>query len=305
MTAASTTVKANKKAFEVKVGDSEVKLVVKRPDQRQQQAAQLVYNRAFRDAVKPGDGKPGAIVRGALDGILRDQKLWDDAREEEYKALQKALQAGHRKLVKGGIRLTEGREVAIQMRRDRNALQELLNSRNSLDAATAEAQAENARFNYLVAQCTLDAETGSPYFKSEEDYNSRTDDPVAASAANNLANMIYDLDENWFMTLPENKWLKQWNFIDEKGRFIDRSTGHLVDSKNRRIDEEGYLLNAENKRVDEDGKLITAEGDPLEEALPFLDEDDKPLSLVVAPTTEAVAKPPADVLPLKENAAAV
>lgn len=303
MTAASTTAKANKKAFEVKVGEGVVKLVVKRPDQRQQQSAQLVYNRAFRDAVKPGDGKPGAIVRGALDGILRDQKLWDDAREEEYKGLQKALQAGHRKLVKGGIRLSEGREVAIQMRRDRNALQELLNSRNSLDAATAEAQAENARFNFLVAQCTLDAETGSPYFKNEEDYNSRTDDPVAAAAANNLANMIYDLDDNWFMTLPENKWLKQWDFIDEKGRFVDRATGQLVDSKGRRIDEEGYLLNAKNERVDEDGNLVTAEGEPLEEALPFLDEDDKPLPLAAPAKADADAKAePAKAEPVKADA---
>lgn len=269
--------KVNKKVFEVKVGEKTLKLAVKRPDQLTQQKAQLVYNRIFRESVKPSDGKSGAIVRAAVEGIIRDQKLWDDARQAEYEGLQKSLRENERKLVKGGIKLSEGREIAIQMRRDRNKLNTLLSERNSLDANTAEAQAENAKFNWLVAHCTLDAETGTPYFKSEDDYNTRADDPVAIQAANNLANIIYDLDDNWTMTLPENRWLKQWNYIDEKGRLVDRQHGHLVDTKGRKIDEDGFLLNAEGKRVDEDGNLIAEDGAPVEEPMPFLDEDGHPL----------------------------
>lgn len=288
--------KVNKKTFEVEVGGKVIKLVVKRPDQRQTQAGQMAYNRAFREAAKPSDGKSGAIVRPALDGILRDQKLWDDAREAKAKELGRALQDGHRKLIRGNIPLSEGREIAIQMRRDRNELQELYGDRNALDAMTAEAQAENARFNYFVTVCTLYADTGYPYFKNEEDYNARADDLAAVAAATNLASLVYDFDDGWVNNLPENKWLAQWGFADDKGRLIDRKHKWLVDAKGRRIDENGYLLNAEGRRVDEDGQLLTDDGTPLEESLPFLDEDGLPIVLEavlpgVTPATEDVPRP--------------
>lgn len=286
--------KVNKKEFEVEVEGKKLKLVVKRPDQKQQAQGQLVYNRAFREAVKPDDGGKGAIVRGALEGVLREQKLWDDSKQAEYDRLTKSLRDGERALVKGGVKLSEGRETAIQMRRDRQNLEALLSERNSLDGITAEAQAENARFNHWVATCTLDAAKGTPYFKSNADYESRADDPVAEKAAQALANLVYSLDEGWRKKLPEEQWLRAYDFSrEEDGHLIDRQGGWLCRADGRRVNEEGQLVNEDGHAVDEDGNLVASDGSPLGEAAPFIDDlTEEPVPI---PPSLSLAKSPAEV----------
>lgn len=279
--------KQNKKTFKVELEvngvKSEQEFAVKRPDQKLQQQAQAVYNRAFRQAVKPSDGSSGAIVRAALDGVLRDQKLWDDAKTAEVDRVVKALREGEFALTKGGMKLSEGRDKAIQMRRDRRTYQDLLSDKNALDVNTAEAQAENAKFNYLVAYSTLDAKTGVRYFKDEEDYNSRSNDPVANAAANALAELIYELDPQFFLKFPEEKWLRAYGFTNEKGELVNKS-GHLVDVKGRLIDEDGYLLNEAGVRVDEEGHPLGEKGEILvENPMPFTDDETGEVSSVVNP----------------------
>lgn len=173
---------------------------------------------------------------------------------------------------KGGIRLTEGRETAVQMRRDRNALQRLLGDRNALDGNTAEAQAENERFNFLVASCTF-LENGTRYFRDQDDYDQRADDPVAEEAASKYALLEYDLSEDYASKYPENQWLLAYNFARPKDLKLTDRLGNLVDTKMRRIDEEGFLINADGQRIDEEGRLLDSDGEVKVEATPFLDED--------------------------------
>lgn len=290
-------VKVNKKVFEVEIGEGEalrkVEYAVKRPDQKLQQQAQSVYNRAFRDAVKPSNGERGAIVRAALDGVLRDQKLWDDAKQEEAERIGKALREGEAKLTKGGVKLSEGRDIAIQMRRDRNAWQRLQGDRNALDVNTAEAQAENAKFNFLVASCTVDPKTGARYFKDEEDYNTKSADPVAFGAANALAELIYEIDPEFFLKFPEEKWLRAYEFTDKEGNLVNKA-GERVDAKGRRIDADGYLLSEDNKRIDEEGNLLGTAGEILViNPMPFLD-DETGVAVTVANPLVTPAKAPVE-----------
>ncbi len=239
-------------------------------------------------AVKPDDGKPGAIVRAALEGVLREQNLWDDARQAHLEELNRKLIQGERTLATGGIRLSEARELAVQMRRDRYELRVLLGDRNSLDVNTAEAQAENARFNSMVASCTVHADTGKPYWKSEEDYLASEEHELAGKAARIMGNLVYDLDDDFELKLPEARFLIARGFADAKGHLIDKR-GRLIDSLGRLVNEDGRLVNEEGQLVDVDGNLLTDDGKPKVDFVPFLDEDGLP----IPEPGEAAAETPA------------
>src|SRR5262245_9670927 len=208
MSSSQTKLKAK---FEAELNGKAVALAVKRPDPKVVQKGQQVHNRAFREAVDSG-----AILRAKVDGVIREQKLWDDARQAEYEAAQKRLQEGERKLARGGIKLSEAKEIAVQMRRDRNRLRDLSSERNVIDSHTAEAQAENARFNYYVSACTVYDESGKPVFESLDDYLSRSSEPASMEAASRLAMMLYGLDDGFEKKLPENKFLVKYGFAREK-----------------------------------------------------------------------------------------
>ncbi len=289
----------NKKVFEAKVDGKVLELAVLRPNHKVQQQAQLVYNRAFRQSVKPDDGKSGSIVRAALDGVLRDQKLWDDTKQARYEALQKALLGGEKRLVTGGFKLKEARELAIQMRRDRWELRQLISDRNSLDLNTAEAQAEQARFNYLVATATVHADTGKPYWKSEDDYLASTDE-VGGKAANLLGNILYNLEDGFEAKLPENKWLTAYGFANAALHLIDKDSGHLIDSQGRRVDDKGRLVNEQGKLIDSEGNLLTEEGEYVVDFKPFLDDEGTPVPV----PGESPAKPEMNTLPANAEAEA-
>lgn len=251
----------NKKVFTVRVDGKDVELAVRKPDLRTQQKGQVVYSSEFCRLVKPDGDKPGAIVRAALDNVMRKQGLWDDSKQKRWDELQKALLGSELRLAKGGGKLTELRNTAIQMRRDRNALRELLSARNELDSNTAEAQAENAKFNYYVSNCTVYSDTGKPYFANEEDYINRANEEAAQKSAQYLANLLYGLEENFEAKLPENKFLLEKKLVRESDLHLLDKDGNLVDGKGRRVDEQGRLINDKGEPVDMDGNVLTETGD--------------------------------------------
>jgi len=121
-------------------------------------------------------------------------------------------------------------------------------------------------------------DTKEPYFKDMEDYLNRSTEEVSALAAQNLANMLYGLDNDYEINLPENKFLKKYKFIDEKLRLVDKK-GRLIDSEGRLVNENGRFINEEGKFVDKSGNLVDDEGDYIVDSQPFLDENGKPIIL--------------------------
>lgn len=255
-----------------KVKDVELQVVA--PSAADNREANKVYNQAFNDALKSK-----AIVRARLDDILKEQGLWDDAKQAEYNKLQAGLLESERVLKKGGITLARAKEVALQMKRDRETLRELISDRTSLDNHTAEGQADNAKFNYLVYACTVHSDNPSKkYFSSYDDYQKRSSELVAVMAAQHVANFIYGLEDDYESKLPENKFLKDYHFVDDSGRLVNKdgkyvdSEGRLIDKNGRYIDEEGNFIDKQGNRVDEDGEYIV-------EFTPFLDDEGNPVVL--------------------------
>ncbi len=268
---------ANKKIVKIEIGGKEVDLAVLRPNAKQRQEAQKVYNKAFRDAVESG-----AILRAKIESVMREQKLWDDQKEADLRKLQAAIGEKERKIRSGGIKLTEARDLAIQLRRDRAELRALNSERMSLDGNSAEAQADNAQFNFFVSTCTVHANDGKPYFKSYDDYMTREEDPAVGPAANALARMLYNLEEDYEKKLPENQFLLKFKFADDSLHLIDKQ-GRKVDAEGRLVDDEGRYINEAGEYVDREGNRVDAEGNYLVDEKPFLDDDGNPIVSTPAP----------------------
>lgn len=259
------------RTFKTFVDDKEVEFLVRSPSLQDQKEASKVYNQSFSEALKAK-----AVVRAKLDDLLVDQGLWDNQKQAKFTELQNEILEGERKLAKGGIPLKQAKELALQMRKTREEVRELISVKTNLDTHTAEGQADNARFNYLVSACTVYNDSKEPYFKSYEDYNNRSADPVALLAAQNLAGMLYGLENDYEEKLPENKFLKQYKFVDTKLRLINKD-GKLVDEKGRLIDENGRFINEKGQFIDKNGNLVDDKGDYVVEFSPFLDDNGKPI----------------------------
>lgn len=259
------------RTFEVKVNDKNMVLAVRSPSLQDQREATKVYNTAFSDALKAK-----AVVRAKLDDLLVEQGLWDEVKQNRFNDLQSKILEGEKKLAKGGISLSEAKKVALDMRKYREDLRDLIAVKTNLDTHTAEGQADNARFNYLVSVCTVYNDTKKPYFASYDDYNNRAADEVSVLAAQNLASMLYGLEEDYETKLPENKFLKDYKFVDSKLRLVDKQ-GRLIDEDGRLIDENNRFINEKGEFVDKDGNLVTQTGDYVVDFKPFLDDDGKPV----------------------------
>jgi hypothetical protein len=259
--------------FKVTVNEEDKTFMVRTPTLHDQREAQKVYNQAFTDAIKSK-----SVVRAKMDDLLEDQGLWNAEKQAEYTSLQQELLDGERRLAKGGFALSEAKKLAIKMKDVRNKIRELISVRTSLDNHSAEGQADNARFNYLVSVCVVYKDSDKTYFANLEDYMNRIDDPVALAGAQKLANMIYGLDNNFEKNLPENKFLKKYKFVNDDLRFIDKQ-GRTIDSEGRLVDKDGRYINEAGEYVDKDGNRVDADGEYLVETQPFLDDNGQPVVL--------------------------
>jgi|TARA_R100000988_G_scaffold97444_1_gene64868 hypothetical protein len=237
----------------------------------QQNEATKVYNRAFRDALESG-----ALLRNKLEDHMRQQGIWDDEKQKQLDDVQRAILENEKKIAKGGIRLKVAKDLALQMSDKRVEMRNILMQRNSLDGNTAEGQADNARFDYLVSASLVYSDSGKPYFKDLADYRNRSTEPVAIEAARRLAQLVYGLDSNYEKNLPENKFLSDFEFVDNDLR--------LINNEGQYVDREGNLLNEDGRFVDDEGNLIDREGNPVTEdgeykfdQAPFLDDDGNPI----------------------------
>jgi hypothetical protein len=256
----------------IKSEDSDGKTVsvaVVKPNSSKVKQAQLAYNKAFRAALESG-----ALLRQKLDNYMREQEIWDDKKEEKYADLLEKMNESEKSLAKGGIKLSEAKELAIEMRVDRGEFRDLISERTYLDTNTAEGQADNARFNHLIYLSILDEKTGKPFFESVEDYEEKATEPYASEAASELARMMYDLDPDYDKNLPENQFLSDYGFVNEDMRLVNKE-GQFVTADGKLVNEEGRLVNEEGNLIDKDGNPLDEDFNYILDKKPFLDDSGK------------------------------
>jgi hypothetical protein len=213
--------------------------------------AQKVYNRAFKRAIEEG-----AILKKSLEDHMRRQGLWDDAKQEEYEDLIKRSADIEYKIKSGFYKkASQARDKSIELKQIRNELSSLLMVRNSMDSNTADGQADNERFFYLITVCVYDYETQRPVYTSLEDYNEKAETELAIKCASEFANFAYGLDENYEDKLIENKVLKKLGLLNDKGE--------LTNKHGQRVDLDGNLLDETGARIDKDGNRIDINNNPV------------------------------------------
>tara|TARA_Y100000593_G_scaffold94480_1_gene193782 strand:+ start:1541 stop:2515 length:975 start_codon:yes stop_codon:yes gene_type:complete len=247
-----------------------VHYAVKRPSPETIKRANALRSKTFNEALQRGD-----LLRDQLDSELRKRELWNDQREEEYQGLRKGIVDGEFSLNKGGIKLSEAKEIALKMSESRGRMVGMLSTRTDLDSNTCEGKADAARFNLLFAESLVYLDTGEPYFPGGfEEYVTKMEDPVAVTAATEFYYLLSGsekLDE----TLPENQFLKKFGFVDDRLRLVDKQ-GRLIDDEGKHIDELGnyiewidddnYIFVDDQGREVKNGKFNT-------EFSPFIDDE--------------------------------
>jgi hypothetical protein len=249
-----------RKTFRVTVQGVETELFVQKPSPRQKQEAEKIRSKAFRKAIDDG-----ALLRARAEQILVDQGLWTDADALQYQKLAADIEGNLARIKAGGIKLSEARQLAVEVRILRARQRDLLGRRSALESETAESRADQAEVNCLAALCTVYAEgkdAGKPFFRSVEDFESRADEPVAVLAASHAAFLLYGLDPDYDKRLPENEFLVKYKLADPNDLHLTDKDGHRVD--------------AQGNRIDSSLPDPTAPDSPSEPA-PFLDDDGNPL----------------------------
>ena len=251
--------KDKEKKVEVKVGDKIVKLLVKKPGNQVLSNAQRISAKAWTDCVRDG-----IMTKKELTKFMKEHDIWNDEKEKEEKEKVKEINEYEKQLyLQNGkakkLKLSEAKEIAIKMRIARAELRDLISERISLEQNTAESLSDNARFDYLVSQCTFDENGIRKVYNSLDDYLSKSDDEVAFAAATALAQLMYSIDKDVEANLPENRFLQKFKFVNDDLSLVD-GDGNRVDAKGRRIDDQGYYINDDGQRVDLDGNLIDKDG---------------------------------------------
>ena len=279
---------------------NEVTVFVKKPTTKEYRESQAEYNRAFRAALESG-----AVLKKKLNQFMRDQGLWDDEKDAQEQSLLNEIAESEKSLKKGGIPLSEAKQIALDLRKTRAKFRNLVAERTILDSNTVEGQADNSRFNALVTLCVMKQDRVTPLFNTLEEYEKADVHPYITKAASVLANFMYDLDPNYDKNLTENKFLKTYNFANEDD-VLTNADGHTIsvgeDGVERLINSDGrfiayrtdegyqnqdpedtYFVNADGDEIDEKGELVT-------DFSPFLDDSGKPVEVPKTETAEEVAE---------------
>lgn len=205
----------------------------------------------------------GVLTKKELSAILQKRGIWNKDKEDEQASIIGKLQELEQQLFIGSkdnktAKLSDGQTIAIKMRILRNELRDLISEKISMEENTAEALSENAKFDYFVADCTF-YEDGTKVFESIDEYNQKNSNEISFAAASALAEILYQIDSKFEENLPENKWLKSFNLVNDELSLINKN-GELVDTKGRRIDKEGNYIDDQGRRIDIYNNLLNEDG---------------------------------------------
>lgn len=261
-----------KAEFKVKSGDEEKGYYVNMPSGKHRKEAREYKDRVFkREMLKVDEnGKNIAVLSNQVYNLLKSHGVWTDEKEARVKEVSKLIEDKLRLVSKGKSEqvptVEKLREIIVKEIKPLRIEQfELLGQSRQMDNLTVESVAAEAEIDYLVTQCTFDSD-GERVYADLDDYQIKKNEPYTDEAINQLQILIGNANPNWLLDLPENKILKKYNLIDDKGNYI--VNGVRVNSDGKPINEKGYLINEAGEQINEYGDRIDDEGNILD-VVPF------------------------------------
>ena len=250
-----------RRKFNVEKDGETIYLCVREPEHSDIEISDQYYAAKVASLMrKPKDQRP--LLRDQLEKYLKDEGIWTEEDQNKIDELNEEVSEGLKKLRKGGITDLEGRELAIGIFEKRNQIANIRYKRRIFDEATIEAMSEQEKLDYLTYSCTVYEDSGNPYWSSFEEMKSDKGNEIFEKASQFIYEIAYGIDSDFEKKLPENRWLKKYNFLDEDLNFIDRKTGKNVDRGYRAIEEseEGTNdFNALDSDITEEEPFIDSE----------------------------------------------
>lgn len=240
--------------------ETEVEIYVVRPNNDTIKMAERYKSKVWNQCIQDG-----ILTKKELGVLMRKRGIWDEKKDREENEITKEIIKLEKELYQGKTggakpKLSEGRDLAIQIRRKRSELRDLITEKITLEENTADNLADNARFDYLVAHCTF-YKDGTRVYKDFDEYNKKSSDEIAFEAASLLGKLFYNLDSDFEKNLPENKFLKRFNLVNDDLSLVDpNNPEQLIDTNGKRIDKDGYYIDENGNRIDREGAKLTEEG---------------------------------------------
>ena len=242
-----------KKTF--KLDDKEYAVIT--PTAKVRRDSQIEHGKVFGQLLKAGE----LLTRAELDKLIAKNEIWSADLQKQYKELNTKVAENIAALEAGNMKLNKARELALTIADQRAKLSELTSEYKQYDDITMDAKAEEAAFDYLVSKCLVDNETGEQVYKDIDDYIEHKDDTLASMGYINMMQLEYGSLGDIQKSLPENKFLIEWKFVNDDLRFINKD-GQLVDREGKLVTEDGEYIDQEVKNI---------------ERQPFLDDDGNPI----------------------------
>jgi len=248
----------NKKTVDVTFADGrKIKIYVSSPTAKTVQRADRYRAKVWTECIEDG-----IKTKDELAMIMEKRGVWTKEHRKKEEDITARLIQCEKDLYLGDgkkkVPLSDGKDIAVEMRVLRNDLRQLYIDKTSMEQNSAEALADNARFDYVVA-CSTFYENGQNVYNGIDDYNSKSSDELAFTAAGALAEMMYNYDPKTEESLPENQWLKTFDLVNDNLSLVNEDK-KLVDLQGRPINEFGFYINDEGKRIDQDGNLLDSNG---------------------------------------------
>lgn len=241
--------------------NEETTFIFKIPNSQDLGNADMYYASKIAKLVRK-KGNDKLLLRCEVDEFLREQGIWSDSDQKKLDDINARIDEGLSRLRKGGILLSEGRRISIEITEARQEMVALMQKRQIFDNATIEALADEEKIDYLIHACVILSDSGEKYWNSFEDMKEDKSSDVYQHASAASIEVLYGIDSDFEKNLPENKWLKKYKFIDESLNFVDRKTGEFVDRDGRLLSE------VEQEIID---KIENLAGD-IEASEPFIDD---------------------------------
>lgn len=268
----------------VLLSDNETEVYIKDPSYQIREQAEFKKAKIFKEAIQND-----VPTREKMLQIIREKNIWTNEQEVEASELQAELAELNQTLEEGGITLQQAKENAVRAIQLEATLTTVTSRKVEMLSNTADAQANNAEFNYLMAHCAVynDDRKNKLFFKNYDDFLNRKNTTDGNLIAAKCAEILYgsiDLGDT-----PAKKFLQEYDLVNDKMQLVN-DEGHLVDLDGRLVDEDGRFIKYVGKDkkkvfVDEDGKEIK----PIK-SKPFLDSNGKPIRLKKAPAAKSEQK---------------
>lgn len=225
--------------------------------------ADQVYASKIGELISSARKGKKILLRSQLDEFLEQEGIWTSKDEAEMLSLQIKYADLHKKLKKGGIKLSEGRAISIDMFNTTKQILVLNQRRKAFDDTTAEAIADEEQRDYVIYASTFTEPDRKEAWPSFEDMKNAKASELYQKAFENYFQLVYGNNSELLESQPEVAWLKKYGYLDNELGFIDRKTGERVDEQGNKIevkeekeefqpfidDETGVMLDENGKEI--------------------------------------------------------